>query len=339
VPATQRPEQTRARFLDLFGNQDVPYRAALDAGFTPGSLRAARTRGLISSPRRGFLAAITSDEPVDDAGRGERTRRTLRLALAGVDDRAVISHASAAALYGIDTPGPTTPDVVELTLPGAANYDGPGLRVRGTGLLPHERTVVDGLACTTLARTAIDLARSQRNLGAALIPIDSAARRLIQQRTGTAGNELRVAVLDPAERSRAIGLLVDGLTGCYGWPGTVLARAAVEHADPASESALESRSRGWFLDAKLGDLRPGQPIRCDRTTYWADFSDPARRVIGEADGWSKYGVTPEEFRAALDGERARQRRLEQAGWTVVRWSAGERRAVVVARMSAALAHA
>ena len=123
---------------------------------------------------------------------------------------------------------------------------------------------------------------------------------------------------------------------CRGWPGVVAVRDALRHVDPASESPFESRSRGWFLEAGIRSLEIGAPIRVGATTYWADFCDRERGVIGEADGWEKYGATAEEVQRTLRAERVRQDRLVADGWTVIRWSGADSRWDVVTRMRAAL---
>jgi hypothetical protein len=207
--------------------------------------------------------------------------------------------------------------------------------LRAAPLPPCHREIVDGLPTTSLARTAVDVARG-RPLAAALIPLDSAARLLVARASSTSGNVLRHAVRDPELRAHARAELHDALGHCFGWAGTVAARTALHHVDPASESPFESRSRGWFIEAGLGPLDPGRPIPCAGRTYWADFCSDEKTVVGEADGWSKYGETPAEMRTALEAERARQRDLESRGWRVVRWSTRDRRSAVVHRMRSAL---
>jgi len=70
--------------------------------------------------------------------------------------------------------------------------------------------------------------------------------------------------------------------------------------------------------------------------YYADFAWPDRGILGEADGLAKYGQDPDVVRHRLRAERARQRDLEAAGWTVVRWDSAEHPRSVVARLRAAL---
>jgi len=143
-------------------------------------------------------------------------------------------------------------------------------------------------------------------------------------------------VHDRVLRDRARRELAYAVASCSGWPGVVAARRALQYVDPAAESALESRSRGWFLVAGLPALEIGVAIAVGDRTYWADFCRRDARVIGEADGWSKYGTTDSAVRAHLTAERERQRDLERDGWQVVRWTSTDHRRTVVDRMRAAL---
>lgn len=344
MPAVHRPVQTHDRFVECFGLRPVTYAEALSVGLTRSSLRSAVARGLLHAPRRGLLQAVpapaTADaRPVEPRGRGDASHvESLRSALRTVSPRALASHESAAILWGIGCPSPRPPAEVSLVVPGGVDYVSDGVRVRGSGVPMAQRDEVDGIPVTSLARTAVDLARGRR-LPSALAPLDSAARLLIARATAATGNDLRRAVLDRAARSAARDELRAALADCYGWPGTLAVRHALPFVDPAAESPLESRSRGWFLEAGLGPLSPGTPVACAGTTYWADFCDERRRVIGEADGWGKYGETPTAMRDVWEQERDRQHRLEARGWAVVRWYGSEPRAAVVGRMASALAHA
>lgn len=332
MPAIHRPSLTRDRFLHRFGHEPVRYGAALERGFSRGELDAAVRRGLLIRPRRGLLAV-----PVTDTNDGSRERHLALLAstLTGSEVDLVVAGESAAIVHGIATPGVVDPSSVTVV-----TTSGSGRRVRDerrrTAPLPEsEHVEVDGLPCTSIARTAVDLARAQR-LPSALIPLDSASRLLISQETGATGNRLRQLVREPEPRRMASQRLEQALRSCFGWAGTVAVRSALPFVDPCSESPLESRNRGWFLEAGLGPLNPGTPIRCVGSIYWADFCDPERRVIGEADGWSKYGSTDEEVRRALQQERERSDALQADGWRLVRWTSSHGRAAVVGRMTTAL---
>jgi len=332
VPAVHRPAQTRDRFVQQFGSHPVRYADALAAGFSRASLEAAVQRELLGRPRRGVLVALPAGTVADLA---TIHVAGVRAAIAAVRQSAWASHESAAVQLGVAIPSDSALNRVQLITPDGANVTGPGLVLRSTPLPLSDRDVVDGLPTTSVARTAVDVARG-RSLAAALIPLDSAARLLVARASSTDGNALRHAVRDPELRVYARTALDEALTHCFGWAGTVAVRTALHHVDPASESPFESRSRGWFIEAGLGPLDPGRPIPSAGRTYWADFCSREHRVIGEADGWSKYGQTPQELRTALEGERARQRDLENDGWRVVRWTTTDRRSFVVHRMRSAL---
>jgi len=348
MPPTQRPYVTAAAFEAAFGTVPVSTARALAAGFSREQLRAACARGLLVSPRRGVVSVPSGPAPggtiptgVQKAGPpggdpGWRTEHValVRAALMAVGDGAFASHQSAAAVQALPTPSARPPSVVTLVRPGIQDFRGPGLLVRGSDIPPHVVTTIDGIPVTDVRRTAVDLARGHR-LPAALVPLDAAARRLVATATGTSGHALREAVHDPAARAVALREIAYAVASCRGWPGVVTARRAAALADPASESPLESRSRGWFVEAGI-ELEIGVRISVDGSTYWADFCDRARRVIGEADGWGKYGLRADDVLAALKAERTRQDRLVAAGWTVVRWNSDDSRAQVVTRMSAAL---
>jgi hypothetical protein len=343
VPAIHRPVQTRDQFVQLFGHDPVPHATALAAGFTRASLDAAVTRGLLTRPHRGVIAAprCTADgltrratPSLSDEERDEHLA-LLRATLIVAQQTALATYDSAALLQGMARPDSRVPDQLSLGTPDGAGYVGPAARRRGSPIPEHQIVLVDGLRTTSLPRTAIDLARGH-HLPSALIPLDSAARLLIADWTGASGNDLRHAVRDPELRDRARDTLRGALGECFGWAGTVRVRTALEHMDPASESALESRSRGWFIEAGLGPLQIGAPIDCAGRRYFADFCDPGRRVIGEADGWSKYGATSEGVREALERERRRAQDLQADGWFLTRWTSTDTRRTVVARMRAAL---
>lgn len=332
MPAVHRPLQTRDRFVQEFGTRSVRYADVLAAGFSRASLQAAVDRDLLRRPRRGVLVAVPAQGAVDPAGAHVLS---IRSTIAALGPGVWASHESAASHQGVSIPFESALDRVQLITPEGAGFTGPGLAVRAAPLPFCDREVVDGIPTTSVARTAVDVARGRR-LASALIPLDSAARLLIARVSSTSGNELRRAVRDPELRALATAALEDALSHCVGWAGTVAVRTALHHVDPASESAFESRSRGWFIEAGLGALDPGRPVPCAGKIYWADFCSDERRVVGEADGWSKYGQSPEEIRTALEAERARQRDLERDGWRVVRWSTRDRRNAVVHRMRTAL---
>jgi len=316
---------------------------AIGAGFSRESLRSALRRGLLVRPRHGYLAVPGPPEDNDvrtpTIERAETARTThlasLRTEIVAMRDGALAALDSAALVHRLPRPSAEMPSRVQVTRPGASHDSGSLAVLRGSGVPEHQRTVVDGIPTTDLLRTAVDLARGQR-LPAALIPLDAAGRRIVERETGARGNALRHAARSPGLRQHAADELRSALAECFGWPGTVAVRTALECMDPASESPLESRSRGWFLESRLPVLQIGYPIASGDRTYWADFCDPQRRVIGEADGWSKYAADTRARRDAWDAERERQGRLEADGWRFVRWTSSDPRRTVLSRMTRAL---
>jgi hypothetical protein len=189
---------------------------------------------------------------------------------------------------------------------------------------------------TTLARTALDVARG-RTLPDALVVVDSAARRIIHEATGCDLRDLRKPHVRIELRQIAADALDEAFAELWTWPGTVVARGAIGLMDPASESPRESRSRAWMHEAKLPAPQIAYEVRgASGALYFSEFAWPDRRVLGEVDGAGKYGSTEAEVRRALRAERHRQADLEDAGWRVVRWTSVEPRPVVLRRLARAL---
>jgi hypothetical protein len=247
---------------------------------------------------------------------------------------AVVSHWSAAEVHGLWTPPRPDPHV-HLTVPGQHDDVDHGVRLHGSDL-PAELVVRRGsVSVTSIARTAVDVARGQR-LPEALIVLDSAAR-LIGGVTGSA-SVLRDLVRREAARTRAVATLGTAYDSVWSWPGSVVVRQAIPYVDPGSESPFESSSRGWLILDGIPHPRVGLPIRGESgATYYGDFVWEGERVVGEADGLGKYGGTESEVRASLAAERHRQFDLEEAGWRFVRWDPREKESSWLRRLRHLLA--
>ena len=187
--------------------------------------------------------------------------------------------------------------------------------VRPITAFPEDVTEVDGIPVTSLLHTAIDMVRlglrspyrhraQALALPEALVPLDAATARL----GARSAEEAAALILRMRDRFRH-------------HPGIRAVDHACEYVDPLAETPFESWSRGYM--ALYGIPRPllqQSVVGADGNTYRVDFCWPELRIIGEADGLEKYGSTPEEFRKAKAKELARQRALEAAGWTVIRWT-------------------
>ena len=107
--------------------------------------------------RRGAYFPLEAWEALD-----ERERHIVRIRAVLADRRspAIVAGLSAAALHGMPVLG-TWPDDVTLLRPHAGGGKSePGVRQTSAGGLPSKTDVVAGIEVTTLARTAIDLARA-----------------------------------------------------------------------------------------------------------------------------------------------------------------------------------
>mgnify|MGYP003749250939 FL=1 len=102
---------------------------------------------------------------------------------------------------------------------------------------------------------------------------------------------------------------------CAGHRWVTTVRQAVELADPAAESVLESLSRAAMIENAVPQPRCGVPlVGDDGRTYWVDFCWDRFGLIGEADGLAKYDDPSAHLR-----EKHRQEALRARGWEFVRW--------------------
>ena len=231
--------------------------------------------------------------------------------------RYAISHASAAAVYGLPVPWRLASTCWLTVEPGngaRTHYDAV-LRQEVASLPPGEVCVAGGLVVTSLARTVADCLRH-------LPPEDA------------------VAVADAAlRRGLAPELLAATLRKQESWPLAAAARAALQLVDGRRESALESRSavvlHRFGIPEPLSqvEIRRREGVLVGRVDcFW-----PRHGVVGEADGRGKYQI--DDGLRAFEGEKDRQAELEGLGLVVVRW--GSRHLVgdppqAVVRMRSAL---
>jgi hypothetical protein len=224
-------------------------------------------------------------------------------------DGLVFSHMSAAALWRLPIVGawPARPEVTVGT-----NARGPVRRAFTARQypLPPAVEIIDGLSVTPLARTVVDVARTNQ-LSTSVAMMDHALRRKPPSGNGIASATVSMAQLT-VEMAGATS--VRGLRRC---------RDADELADGRSGSPGESLSRvGMFL---LGLPAPvlQHEFRDAEGVMFADFWWPEFNLIGEFDGLGKY--LGEEFLAgrstadAVVAEKKRENRLRALGPRVTRW--------------------
>ncbi|MGH4011081.1 MAG: endonuclease domain-containing protein [Pseudonocardiaceae bacterium] len=200
---------------------------------------------------------------------------------------AVVTGRSAATLRGVALA--RAQDPVEVLVPLEARViRGSGLAVRRTVVQPDESVPWSGTRLATPRRMALDLLLD-RPLPNAVADLDAVLRgRLV------ALPEVRSMVEQRCDR------------------GIVLARRAVQLADPRAESRPESRVRVWLV---LDGLHP-QPqhwIEDSRGRLArVDLAFIPQRVAVEYDGGWREGEL-----WALNRDRDRLNRVQAAGWEIV----------------------
>jgi very-short-patch-repair endonuclease len=210
----------------------------------------------------------------------------VRRALRRHAGRCVASHESAAIADGL--PVFAIPSKAQLTRIDGHRRNG---RVRAVAaeLPPQDIRMAGDVPATSLARTAVDIARV-RPFMHALVTADAVLRRGVPR----------------AELLRVIEAMGQ-------WPGVVNARRVAQWADHRAEAASESVARGRFIELGL-ELPEPQVVVFTPIGYRTDFYWEAHRLIGEVDGMVKY-QTP----ADLAAEKIRQEHLEGTH-VVIRWT-------------------
>lgn len=212
-------------------------------------------------------------------------------AVLAVGPGAALSHRDAAALHGLRDGGGTRIDVST----AAERRSTRRIRVHGRRRLgADDRTTVDGIPVTTIARTLVDLAEV-----VAPDALNKALNEAERQRT------LDVRAIEEALGRRR------GRRG----PGTAKLRAALNelehHGAQLTRSPLEDRLLP-LLDAH--DL-PRPATNAHVEGYECDAVWAQARLVVELDGWDTH-----KTRRAFQHDRTKANALTAAGWTVLRFT-------------------
>lgn len=212
---------------------------------------------------------------------------------------ALASHWSSAVLLGIPCLG-SPPECVHVTDVRRGGQSSAHVRHHRERRRPPS-VVVDGVPCTSPARTAIDLARTLP-FDSALIAMDHVLNRGLSSRKEIA------AELESLGRAR----------------GSARARLVLSHASELAESPGESLSRARMiqLGAPLPSLQ--KEFRDDRGLIGrTDFWWEELLLVGEFDGAAKYGVgdgAPQaDAKEVFYKEKLREDRIRAQGVRFVRW--------------------
>ena len=329
MPNPSRIAATIAQSVEIGGGLPVRRSDLIAGGLTPAQIKASIARGSLLGFQRGILLSRELWEKSDQAQQIHLAAHAALLAFPGC----VASHHTAAALHGLPLPGSSEwmPRHAFKGFPGSA-VEMPVIhltRVRGRSItsranLPwvkvhggHGRVSavnVAGLPSTDVITTAIDLGCLTSARWAVAI-LDAAWRQV-----GGAHADARQIRRDMRAR----------IARHVRRPGIRRIRRVTPFINPAAESPLESISRWQMHRAHIPAPQCNVVVLgADSHEYRGDFCWAKQRVIGEADGFTKY-ESEQDFIA----EKRRQLALEQAGWRVVRWS--WQQAVVQPRVMVAL---
>ncbi|HEU5106264.1 MAG TPA: DUF559 domain-containing protein [Solirubrobacterales bacterium] len=201
---------------------------------------------------------------------------------------AVLSHYSAAALWGLRATSRTTIDV---TVPNATRSS--RLIRRHVSLVPSDEwRVEEWIPVTSVPRTIFDLAATE--------PLDEVKRLLREMEFKELWDQL--SLWDLVERypgRRGIRVVVAALEGLKD--------------EPVGEqkSPLEERFAPFCRQHRLPLPRFNDPIEAGGKNYQVDCDWPGTNQIVELDGWQAH-----KSRSAFREDKARDRRLATAGYTV-----------------------
>ncbi len=269
----------------------------LASGLSSDEVRRALRDGDLTPVRRG--AYLTGPPP---AFADARHLLLLRAAREHLVPEAVVSHVSAALVYGIEL-WRTPMDRVHVTRRRAyGGRRGARVHVHVAPLDPSATTFVGGVPVTSPARTLVDIARTLP-FEQAVVAADFALRR------GLVGDD---QLFDAAARAK-------------GWPGAPAARRVVAFADGRSESVGESRSRVRLAAAGLlpDELQWHVIGPSGLIIATTDFAWLAHGTVAEFDGEIKYGrlLRPGETPGdAVFREKRREDQIRDEALTVVRWT-------------------
>lgn len=206
----------------------------------------------------------------------EQHRARIRAVVATRADRAVLTHESAAAVWGIPKLGRWPEGVHLADLVSSRPRSRNGIVWHQSCITESEIVEVDGYLVTDLTRTLVDLARTTGFLSA-VVSLDHGVHPRVMLPSGAyrAGTDHRTLLqrLDDLPSSR----------------GAAKARRAISFADPGGDSPGESLSRGQMH--LLGFPPPRLQVRLARPDGSADIVDfdwPEHGLFGEFDGHGKY---------------------------------------------------
>jgi very-short-patch-repair endonuclease len=249
----------------------VSTRQMLDAGVGPHAIEARVARGWLRRLHKGVYAV----------GALESALTAPAGAVLATGGRAVLSHRTAAAIWGIleDRPG----DPTEITLLNARSKGRRGVRVHTGRLRTKDIRTRHGLQLTAPARTIRDLAATAPE------ELDEAINEAQIRRLVTT-NELRNLLALPQCGVRAL-------------------RDAIDGEPQMTRSKAERKLLSLLKQAGLPTPRTNVRV----AGHEVDLHWPDHNLVVEFDGWTYHST-----RAAFERDRRRDADLQLAGQRVMR---------------------
>jgi very-short-patch-repair endonuclease len=277
-----QPRGVDGEIAALAGRQHgvVARRQVLALGVAPGAVDRRLARGRLHLLHRGVYAV--GHRVVSREGR-------WTAAVLAMGSEAVLSHRSAAALWGMRA---AARGHIEVTVPGPRRSR-PMLQVHHSKLAADEVTVLRGIPVTTPARTLLDLAAvlDARRLRRAF---DEAE---VQRLTDTTSLD---DLMERHARRRGIAALRRIL-------------ATKDLGATITRSELETRFLEFLDETVLPRPKVNASTRIDDQPIEADCLWSEHRVVAELDGHASHATT-----AGFERDRARDRALQARGWRVIR---------------------
>jgi very-short-patch-repair endonuclease len=208
----------------------------------------------------------------------------------------VISHGTAAALWGLRD---RAPGLIDMIVRCETGRKVDGIQARRCRYPANEETIVhEGIPCTTPSRTLVDLAGV---LGAG-------AMRRVVERAGVL-ELLDIAALDAAVHR------AKGRPGMPALRTILLDWRPIGHDLPRLRSDFEARLLSLIAACELPRPRCNQAISSNGRRIEVDFLWDEQRLVVEADGRSFH-----DNRVAFERDRRRDQDLGLAGYRVVRFT-------------------
>jgi very-short-patch-repair endonuclease len=313
--ATDRGTDERLRRILRSQNAAVAHQQLVAAGFSRGAIRARVARRTLVPV---FYGAYVAGDPA------LLSRARESAALLSLGRRAVLSHASAAAIWGILKPGDLKPGDLE---PGDLE---PGDLEPVHVTVTHNPRPRPGIKLHRVSKLHRADVRTQRNLA-----LTSPARTLIDLAAEVTASELAAAFGEArARRLTADAALEAALARApKNHPGAAIIRRLLRD-DPGSTYTRSRAERAVRQLVRAAELP--QPLVNRRLNgFTVDFLWPAHRLILEVDGHGTH-----DNRLAFERDRRRDQIHAAAGYTVIRatwWQLVNEPMAVLARIAQALA--